>query len=88
MITLVFSLKPPFYTIMHMIVYFGPIAKKGATSVPRAENLNKLFTVKGGKFKLSVQERDLAPFVSNRTKVKMPSEIKLPLDGRVSHFEV
>ena len=33
----------------------------------------------GGKFKFSAQESDLAPFVGNGTKVKMPSEIKPPL---------
>ena len=38
-----------------------------------------MFTVKGGKFKFSPQGRDLAPFFGNGTKVKIPSEIKLPL---------
>ena len=38
-----------------------------------------LFTVKCGKFKLSVQGRDLAPLFGNGTKLKIPSEIKLPL---------
>ena len=37
------------------------------------------FTFMGGKFKLSAQESDLAPFVGNWTKLKMPSEIKLHL---------
>jgi hypothetical protein len=36
-----------------------------------------LFTVKGGKFKLSAQGRDLAPFVG--IKIKTLFEIKLPL---------
>ena len=54
-----------------------PLPKKGAKSLPWAENLNKLFN--GGKFKLSVQGRDLAPLFGNGTKVKIPSEIKLPL---------
>mgnify|MGYP001393247225 CR=1 FL=1 len=35
--------------------------------------------VKGGKFKISAQRRNLAPFLGNGTKVKIPSEIKLPL---------
>ena len=39
----------------------------------------KLFSVTGGKFKFSAQENDLAPFVGNGTKVKIPSEIKPPL---------
>ena len=38
-----------------------------------------MFTVKDGKFKLSAQGRDLAPLLGNGTKVKIPSEIKLPL---------
>ena len=42
--------------------------------------VKKLFTEKGGIFKLSAQGRDLAPFVGNGTKVKIPSEIKLPLN--------
>ena len=41
---------------------------KGVKSLSWAENL----------FKCSVQERDLAPFAGNGTKVKTPSEIKLP----------
>ena len=45
--------------------------------------MNKLFTAKGGKFKLSAQWRDLAPFFGNVTKVKVPSEIKLPLAKRL-----
>ena len=38
----------------------------------------KLFAVMGGKFKFSDQGSDLAPFVGNGTKVKIPSEIKPP----------
>ena len=38
-----------------------------------------LFIDMGGKSKISAQESDLAPFVGNGTKVKIPSEIKLPL---------
>ena len=45
--------------------------------------MNKLFTVKGGKFKLSAQGRDLALFVGNGTKVIILSEIKLPLLKKV-----
>ena len=43
------------------------------------KNLNKLFTEIGVKFEFSAQRSDLAPFVSNGTKVKAPSEIKPPL---------
>ena len=43
----------------------------------------KLVTVKGGKFNLSAQGRDLAPIFCNVTKVKMPSEIKPPLMNEV-----
>ena len=32
-----------------------------------------------GKFRLSAQVRDLALFVGNGTKVRVPSEFKLPL---------
>ena len=38
-----------------------------------------MFTVMGGKFKLSAKGRDLAPFFGNGTKVKIPSEMKIPL---------
>ena len=39
----------------------------------------KLFTFIGRKFKFSVMESDLALFVGNGTKVKIPSKIKPPL---------
>ena len=58
---------------------------KGAKSLPRAKNLNKLFTVIGEKFKFSAQGSDLAFFVDNRVKVKILSEIKPPL-GRFGFF--
>ena len=53
---------------------FGPIAK----SLPSVNNLNKFLTVIaiGRKFKFSAQGSDLAPFVEDRTKIKIPSEIK------------
>ena len=57
---------------------------KGAKLISRAENLNKLFPVMGGKFKFPAQESDLAPFVGNGTKFKIPSEIKLPLHSTIS----
>ena len=41
--------------------------------------MNKLFDEKGGKFEISAQGHDLAPFVGNVTKVKILSEIKPPL---------
>ena len=41
--------------------------------------VNKLFTVMGVKLKFSAQGRDLALFVGNVTKSKIPSEIKTPL---------
>ena len=40
----------------------------------------------GGKFKCSAQGWALAPFVGNRTKDKIPSEIKPPL-GKYLIFE-
>ena len=44
-------------------------------------NLQGQFVVKGGKFKLSAQGRDLTPFVGNGTitKFNIPSDIKPPL---------
>jgi hypothetical protein len=36
-------------------------------------------TINEGKFELSAQENALTPFVGNRTKVNIPSEIKPPL---------
>ena len=38
--------------------------------------------LRGGKFKHSAQDGDLAPFVGNETKIKIPSEIKPPLAMR------
>ena len=52
---------------------------KGAKSCPRTENLNKLFTEKDGKFEISAQGPDFAPFVGKVTKVKIPIEKKPPL---------
>jgi hypothetical protein len=43
----------------------------------RSLEQNKLFM--GKKFKFSAQGSDLAPFVGNGIKVKIPSEIKPPL---------
>ena len=61
------------------ILSLVPLPKLGAKSCPWAEKLNKLFNEKGGKFKLSAQGQNLAPFFGNGTKVKIPSKIKLPL---------
>ena len=52
------------------------LPKKVAILFPWVEKLNNLFTAQCRKFKFSAQEKDLAPFVSNVTKVKIPSEIK------------
>ena len=49
------------------ILTLVPLPKKGAKSRPWEENLNKLLTEKGGKFKLSGQGQDLALFVGNVT---------------------
>ena len=57
--------------ILEGILTLGHIAKKGAKSLPWAELLNKLFIEKSRKFKFFAQERDLAPFVGNGTKVKI-----------------
>ena len=42
----------------------------------------------GGKFKFSDQGSDLAPFVGNGTKIKIPSEIKPPLMLVLNQFRV
>ena len=51
---------------------------KGAKSLSWTENLNKLLTVMGNKTNFLLRS-DLEPFVGIGTKVKIPSEIKLPL---------
>ena len=43
---------------------------------PLSRKFEKLFTEKGGKFEFSAQGEELAPFVGNVTKVKIPSEVK------------
>ena len=40
--------------------------------------MKKLVTVKSGKFKFSAQGKDLAPFVGNGTKVKIPNHVIKP----------
>ena len=66
--------------ISESILTLVPLPIKVAKSIPRAENLNKLFIVMDGKLKFSVQGSNLAPFVGNGTKIKIPSEIKPPLN--------
>ena len=61
------------------ILTLVPFPTKCAKSWPWAENLNKLFTEKGEKFESSAQGQDLASFVGNVSKIKIPSEIKPPL---------
>ena len=46
---------------------------------PLSRKFEYLFSEKGGKFKLSAQGQDLAPFVGDGTRVKILSEIKLHL---------
>ena len=47
---------------------------------PWVENLNFPPITVNNLFKFSDQGSDLAPFIGNGTKVKIPSEIKSPLD--------
>ena len=70
----VVKITPKGGLISEGILTLVSLPKRGAKSGPWAENLNKLFTPKGGKFKLSVQWRDLAPFFW---------QIKLPLAKRL-----
>ena len=58
------------------ILTLVPLPTKSAKLFHWAEDLNKLLTVMGEKFKFSAQGSDLAPFVANGTKYKIPSEIK------------
>ena len=54
---------------------------KDAKSHPKAENLYFLpFSVNNSLFKFSAYGQDLASFVGNGTKIKIPSEIKPPLE--------
>ena len=54
------------------ILTWFPLPTKAAKLLPWAENWNKLFTEKGGKFKFSAQGSNLALFSGNGTKVKIP----------------
>jgi hypothetical protein len=47
-------------------------------------NLNFPFTTVNNLFKFSAQRTDLAPYIGNGTKVKIPFEIKPPL--QVAHY--
>ena len=61
-----------------------PLPTKGAKSLPKTEHLNfPPFSV-NNLFKFSAKGRDLAPFIGNGTKVKVPNELKPPLSR--DHF--
>ena len=61
---------PKVCSISEGILTLVPLPTKCAKSHPWAENLNKLFTEKSGKFEFSAQgQEDLATFVGNVTKV-------------------
>ena len=62
---------------------FGSIGKKGAKSLPWGGTLNFLLFTVNNLFKFSDQGSDLAPFIGNGTNVKIPSEIKPPLNETV-----
>ena len=66
--------------ISEVILALVSLAIKGIKLLPWVENLNKFFTEKGRKFKFTAKGSYLALFVGNGTKLKIPSEIKLPLD--------
>jgi hypothetical protein len=70
------------------ILNLVPLPTKGAKSLPWAENLNFPPITVNNLFKFSAQCQitpwyisgsDLARFIANGTKVKIPSEIKIPL---------
>ena len=70
------------------ILYFVPLATKGAKSLPCAENLNFSPITVSNLFKSSAQWNNLALFVGNGTKVKIPSEIKPPLTGHLRPMKI
>ena len=55
------------------ILTLVPLPAKCAKLISRAEDFNKLFTEKGRKFKVSAQGCDLALFVGNGSKDKIPT---------------
>ena len=58
------------------------LPSKGAKSFPLTENSNFPPSSINNLLKFSAQGRDLAYFVGNGSKVKIPSEIKPPLTGQ------
>ena len=72
-------LDPKDSLILEGILALVPSQKKGAKPCPWVESLNNLFSVKGRKFKLSAQGRNGNLLPGNGTKLKISSEIKLPL---------
>ena len=59
------------------------LPSKGAKSFPWTENSNFPPSSVNNLLKFSAQGRDLAYFVGNGSKVKIPSEIKPPLTGQI-----
>ena len=62
------------------ILILVPLPRKGAKSCHWADNLNFPPITVNNLFKFSTQGSDLAPFIGNGTKVKIPYEIKPPLN--------
>ena len=72
--------------ISEVILTLVSLLRKGAESLPWAENSNFPPISLNNLFNLSAQGGDLAPFVGNGTKVKIPSAIKQPLI-KIKHVE-
>ena len=68
--------------ISEVILILDPLPPtKGAKWIPWAENLNFPPIKVNNLLKFSAQGSDFEPFISNGTKVKIPSAIKPPLFG-------
>ena len=64
--------------ISESILTLVPLPKR-CQITPLSRNLKTLLTGRCRKFKFSAQMIDLAPFVGNETKIRIPSEIKRAL---------
>ena len=68
---------------------FLRLQHKYSISLSWAENLNKLFTVLGGKFKFSAQDSDLEYLFWRSKNSPVSSDLEPPLtDPRVEFFKI
>ena len=64
------------------ILTLVPLPTKFSKLLSWAKNLNRLFTTMGEKMKFCAQKSDMAPYVGNGTRIKIPFEIKQPLEEK------